>query len=261
MHELGSSSGGSGTLHFSPAPGSPGERKIVARATIDGVPIPDQVVAHYRFAGTVPAGVPGKVTVRRLGKALVVSWTPAVGAVRYGILVNGSGGVQQTIEVSGRRHTVRVGGFPATEGGTAGVALAARLATGGRFGQVRRSRRSRARSRSSRSRGARRSSAKVAPAAKRTRRGFRIDAHAVTSTIAPGWACAVNRVHPAASLGQEPLFPEPRAQVRFLPGRPAWLGCIGAHAGASRLMVTTDSRLFMWRITGYSSVRPLAPRT
>ena len=39
MHELGSSSGGRGTLRFTPAAGAGGTRTIVARATVDGSPI------------------------------------------------------------------------------------------------------------------------------------------------------------------------------------------------------------------------------
>jgi hypothetical protein len=128
MHELFSSSGGRGSRSFTPSPGNAGERTIVARATIDGVPIRDQVIARFRFAGTPRAGRPGKVTVIRKGTTLVVSWQPVAGAVGYGIAVDRSSGTQQVLEVSARRPAVRITRFPATEGGT--VSVSARGALG-----------------------------------------------------------------------------------------------------------------------------------
>ncbi|MDQ2897959.1 MAG: hypothetical protein M3Y09_20395, partial [Actinomycetota bacterium] len=67
MHALGHSSGGRGTVHFTPAAGVRGVRTIVARATVDGSPIRDQVLTRFPFAGTRRTGSPRRVTVRRNG--------------------------------------------------------------------------------------------------------------------------------------------------------------------------------------------------
>ena len=121
MHQIGTSTGGLGTLRFTPAAGRRGLRKIVARATVDGVPIADQVIARYQYAGTVRTGRPSRVDVRRSGSSLVVRWSGAPGAVRYGVLVNRSGGSQQRVELSARHHTLRIRQYPLTEGGRVSV--------------------------------------------------------------------------------------------------------------------------------------------
>ena len=76
MHALGSSSGGRGTLRFTPAAGAGGIRTIVARATVDGSPIRDQVIARFRFAGTHRTGSPRRVTARRRGGTLIHQLEP-----------------------------------------------------------------------------------------------------------------------------------------------------------------------------------------
>jgi hypothetical protein len=137
MHELGTSTGGRGTLHFKPADGRRGVRTIVARATVDGVAIRDQVIARYRFGGTVRTGRPSRVTVQRRGSSLLVRWTRAAGAVRYGVLVNRSGGSQQRYELSARHRTLRIRHYPLTEGGRVSVSARGLL---GDWGRPRRSR-------------------------------------------------------------------------------------------------------------------------
>jgi len=69
----------------------------VARATVDGSPIRDQVIARFHFAGTGRTGSPRQVTVRRKATALIVSWSAVAGAVRYGVIVNHSGGTQEPV--------------------------------------------------------------------------------------------------------------------------------------------------------------------
>lgn len=137
MHAIGTSSGGRGTLRFKPAAGRRGARKIIARATVDGVPIRDQVIARYRYAGTIRTGRPSRVDVRRRGSSLLVSWRPAAGAARYGVLVNRSGGSQQRYELSARHRTLRIRHYPLTEGGRVGVSARGIL---GDWGPSRRSR-------------------------------------------------------------------------------------------------------------------------
>jgi hypothetical protein len=61
------------------------------------------------------------VSVKRRGSSLVVSWTRAAGAVRYGVLVNRSGGSQQTYELPAQHLTLRIPNYPLTEGGIVSV--------------------------------------------------------------------------------------------------------------------------------------------
>jgi hypothetical protein len=121
MHPLVTSTGGTGTIHFTPAPGAGGIRTIVARATVDGVPIRSQTLARFHFSGTPRTGRPHTVTVHRRGRALVVKWTPAKGAIRYGVLVNLSDGSQRQYVVSAARRTLAIRRFPLSVGGRVSV--------------------------------------------------------------------------------------------------------------------------------------------
>lgn len=121
MHPLITSTGGTGTVHFTPAPGPPGTRTIVASATVDGSPIRSQTLARFHFAGTVKTGRPGNVTVQRKGGTLLVKWTAAAGATRYGVLLTRSDGAQQRFTVAASRRSLRVGHFPLTFGGRVSV--------------------------------------------------------------------------------------------------------------------------------------------
>ena len=58
---------------------------------------------------------------RRTGSSLFVRWSRAPGAVRYGVLVNRSGGSQQRFELSARQRTLRIRHYPLTEGGRVSV--------------------------------------------------------------------------------------------------------------------------------------------
>jgi hypothetical protein len=99
-------------IHFTPAAGTEGTRKIIARATVDGSPIQDQTLARFHFAGTGRTAAPRRVTVKRHGSTLSVTWTGVAGAAGYGIIVNSSGGVQQQFQVSGRKHSPQITNFP-----------------------------------------------------------------------------------------------------------------------------------------------------
>ena len=69
---------------------------------------------------------------RRKATALIVSWSPVAGAVRYGIVVNHSGGTQQQFTVSAHRHAFRVAAFPLSEGGQVTVSARGPLGDWGR---------------------------------------------------------------------------------------------------------------------------------
>jgi hypothetical protein len=135
MHTLGRSSGGRGTLHFTPAAGAGGVRTIVARATVDGSPIRDQVLAHFRFAGTPRTGSPRRVTAHRRGGTPVISWSPVAGAVSYGIVVNRSGGAQQQFTRSAHHRSLKIAKYPLTEGGQVTVSARGPLGDWGTTGR------------------------------------------------------------------------------------------------------------------------------
>jgi hypothetical protein len=132
---LTSSTGGRASLRFTPAAGSRGTRTIVSVATVDGVPLPEQTLAHFRFAGTQRTGRPRSVTVKRSGKTLHVRWAPVPGAVRYGIVVEHSDGSQQTMTVSAHKHSFSLS-YPPVDGGTVSVSAKGAL---GDWGPARRS--------------------------------------------------------------------------------------------------------------------------
>ena len=136
MHELGTSTGGHGTIHLTPAAGVRGERTIVARATVDGSPIQDQTIARFHFAGTPKAGRPGRVTNRRNGTTVSVTWSAVAGAVRYGVVLDRSDGSQQKFVVSSSHRSLRIKRYPLTVGGTVSVSAEGLL---GDWGKARRS--------------------------------------------------------------------------------------------------------------------------
>ena len=74
--------GGRGSFRFRPAFGTATARRIVALATVDGAPIPEQVVAHYKVKAIPKTGKPRRVKLSRKGSALIVRWTKATGAKR-----------------------------------------------------------------------------------------------------------------------------------------------------------------------------------
>ena len=127
MRRLGTATGGTGQVRFTPAPGPAETRTIVAIATLDGVPIPDQVLARFRAPGVVRTGRPGSVRVRRRGPALVVGWRAAVGATGYGVVVQQADGRQQRFRASAHRRSLRIPRVSLDYGGTVRVSALGRL--------------------------------------------------------------------------------------------------------------------------------------
>ena len=70
---------GKGEIDFTPAEGAAGKRTIVAVATLDGVPIPDQVLASFKAAAEAQVRPPTDVEVQRRAGGLVVTWEKAQG--------------------------------------------------------------------------------------------------------------------------------------------------------------------------------------
>jgi hypothetical protein len=112
--------GGKGTFVFTPAAGAAGKREIVAETTLDGTPVPPQVVASFTAPDTVTPGATRGVQVRRAKSGtLTVTWTAAKNAKRYGITVKLADGSAKTVETA--RRSVRISGLGAGFGGTATV--------------------------------------------------------------------------------------------------------------------------------------------
>ena len=84
--------GGKGEIDFTPADGAAGKRTIVAVATLDGVPIPDQVLASFKAAAEAQVRPPTDVEVQRRAGGLVVTWEKAQRATEYGIVVRQADG-------------------------------------------------------------------------------------------------------------------------------------------------------------------------
>jgi hypothetical protein len=113
--------GGRGSFRFRPAVGGSTARRIVALATIDGAPIPEQVLAHYNVAAIPKPGKPGRVKLVRRGTSLIVSWTKVKAAKRYGIKLKGGNAKSRTYHAGAGRRSLTVKNVPLTYGGTVSV--------------------------------------------------------------------------------------------------------------------------------------------
>lgn len=131
---IGTSRGGKGTLRFTPAPGRAISRRIVAQATIDGVPIPEQVVTRYRVGATTTPKPAASVTARRRGTGVRVGWAPVAGARAYSVTLKSANGPSRTRRVSAGRRALTIPGVPRDYAGTVTVAAQDAL---GRWGKPR----------------------------------------------------------------------------------------------------------------------------
>ncbi len=113
--------GGRGSFRFRPAPGGATARRIVALASVDGAPIPAQTLARYSVARVPKTARPGRVSLTRRGGSLIVRWTKAAGAVRYGIKLKGGNAKSRTATVPAGRRSVVLKNVPLTYGGAVSV--------------------------------------------------------------------------------------------------------------------------------------------
>ncbi|UUY05568.1 LamG domain-containing protein [Svornostia abyssi] len=90
--QIGTAKSGKGEIEFTPADGQGGTREIVAVATINGLPIPEQTVAKFKAAAEAAVKPPTDVEVQRRGNGLVVTWEKAEQAKAYGIVVRQADG-------------------------------------------------------------------------------------------------------------------------------------------------------------------------
>lgn len=102
---IGTVTGGRGTLSFTPAPG-PGTRRIVAQFELEGIGAERTVVARFR-PPSARLGRPARVTVRRRGSRLRVSWPAVAGAARYDVVVTSKSGAQRAVTTRSDAASIR----------------------------------------------------------------------------------------------------------------------------------------------------------
>jgi hypothetical protein len=89
---LGTAHGSSGRIRFSPAPGPPEKREIVALVDQNGEPAHSIVVATYRSAGSPRLLRPRGLRAVRRGRVATATWKRVPGASRYAVtLLSGDG--------------------------------------------------------------------------------------------------------------------------------------------------------------------------
>jgi virginiamycin B lyase len=109
---IGVAHGSTGTLRFSPSDATGRARTILAEPTgADGSPLPTIKVTSYRASPPAP-GRPGRVRVKRRGTALVVTFSPSVGAARQLVSVRLSDRVRQGLVLGARAHRFVLKGVP-----------------------------------------------------------------------------------------------------------------------------------------------------
>jgi hypothetical protein len=108
-HELGTvRGGGSGRLHFKPAYGPGGTRRVFARVLQDGMPRTQVAVGRYRAPGPPKLAAPRGLKVRRRGHSLALSWRRVRGARRYVVAYMAVNRRRGVIAVGAGRHSVRI---------------------------------------------------------------------------------------------------------------------------------------------------------
>ena len=102
---IGAVAGGRGKLRFKPAPGR-GRRRIAAQFQLAGIAAERKVIASFRPPSPL-LPKPRRVTVRRSGTRLLVSWRRVPDAGRYEVAATMAGGLQRFTRTTRRRATVK----------------------------------------------------------------------------------------------------------------------------------------------------------
>ena len=123
---IGTTTGGRGTLSFTPAPGR-GKRKVEAQFELAGIPAERLTVATF----TPPSprlGRPTRVRVSRRGTSLRVSWPRVAGATGYDVVTTLASGDQRKTRT--RRNSITIARVLRSTGGTVAVRPTATLRDG-----------------------------------------------------------------------------------------------------------------------------------
>jgi uncharacterized delta-60 repeat protein len=103
---LGAAKDARGTIRFTPATGSRGQRTIVALIEEAGAPSSEVKAASYTASATPLPGRPRSVAGRRRGGKISISWSRVAGASRYEVLVKLADGSQTFRVVRGTRASL-----------------------------------------------------------------------------------------------------------------------------------------------------------
>jgi hypothetical protein len=131
---VGTATGASGTLRFTPADGRGGRRKIVALVEQDGKPRERVTVASYVAPPPLRPGKPRFARLRRSGSGVVVTWGPSANATGYAVRATLNDGRRQLFVVGRRVRRVVV---PAVSGQFSGRITVAGLRGGPKGGPAR----------------------------------------------------------------------------------------------------------------------------
>ena len=113
--------GGKGKLKFTPGFGAGGKRTIAAQVEINGIPAPLLTLDRYKAPPPPTASRVKGVKVVHRGSGLSVSWEKAPFAQAYAVVVDPDGGTVRSLRVKPKRHSAKLKGVSATEGGVVEV--------------------------------------------------------------------------------------------------------------------------------------------
>ena len=102
---IGTTSQRRGVIHFHPALGPSGKRKVLGIVTQDGVPRAEIKLAGFHAPSALPGRVRG-VSLKRVGSKLVVHWRRAPGASRVAVSWALADGRRQAEVVRGHRFAL-----------------------------------------------------------------------------------------------------------------------------------------------------------
>lgn len=120
-HVITSTSKASGEVHFAPAPGSAGVRKIEAIVEQDKRPRTTLIVGSYRAPGMVKPSRVGGLKLTRKGTTLTVSWHPSSGGFRHAVYLVVTDQRRLIKYAAASSHSVSFGAIPSTVGATATI--------------------------------------------------------------------------------------------------------------------------------------------
>jgi PKD repeat protein len=109
--------GGQGSVAFTPAGASLGSRAVIAQVTLAGLPNADLAVAHFTVTRPPRLARVGGLRVGRDGRVLRITWRPTPGAAAYAVDVHGTDGTIHSTTTSARRTSALVRGIPRTVSG------------------------------------------------------------------------------------------------------------------------------------------------
>jgi hypothetical protein len=117
-HLIGTGHGTHGTLTFTPAAGHAGPRTIIAIVLQNGLARQELTVASYRAPAPLKPGKPNRVTLRRQGTNLIVSWSRTADTASYAILAKLPRHRSELFELAARQHIVLIPNVLTSDHGT-----------------------------------------------------------------------------------------------------------------------------------------------